>query len=215
MNWSNGVEFKRRPVPLIQKSKIVTIGSSAKEVKPTAPSTGAASIHRTGTIVGSSNEGSNIAQAGAKPADVYLHNPRGGNVADNRVESKIADRSKLSKQARQKLLETSSASAGKQLAETSGTQSNRTPPVVARRPVSTAGLNPGGIRETPDQRLANPKFVPQASNRKTPVVSGHPVSAVGLGQGTTHTSPDQRLANPKFVPQASNRGRSEPAQPAR
>jgi hypothetical protein len=103
--------------------------------------------------------------AGAKPADVYLHNPRGGNVADNRVESKIADRSKLSKQARQKLLETSSASAGKQLAETSGTQSNRTPPVVARRPVSTAGLNPGGIRETPDQRLANPKFVPQASNR--------------------------------------------------
>jgi hypothetical protein len=103
--------------------------------------------------------------AGAKPADVYLHNPRGGNVADNRVESKIADRSKLSKQARQKLLETSSASAGKQLAETSGTQSNRTPPVVARRPVSTAGLNAGGIRETPDQRLANPKFVPQASNR--------------------------------------------------
>ena len=63
MNWSNGVEFKRRPVPLIQESKIVTIGSSAEEVKPTAPSTGAASIHRTGTIVGSSNEGSKMRRA--------------------------------------------------------------------------------------------------------------------------------------------------------
>jgi WXXGXW repeat (2 copies) len=41
----------------------------------------------------------------------------------------------------------------------------RTPPVVARRPVSTAELGQGGIHETPDQRLANPKFVPQASNR--------------------------------------------------
>jgi WXXGXW repeat (2 copies) len=41
----------------------------------------------------------------------------------------------------------------------------RTPPVVARRPVSTAELGQSGIHETPDQRLANPKFVPQASNR--------------------------------------------------
>lgn len=64
--------------------------------------------------------------AGAKPADVYLHNPRGGNVADNRV--------------------------------------NRTPPIVRRQPVSTAGLSQAGIHETPNQRLANPKFVPETSN---------------------------------------------------
>ncbi len=65
--------------------------------------------------------------AGVKPADLYMHNPRGGNVADNRV--------------------------------------NRTPPIVRRQPVSTAGLGQGGIPETPNQRLANPKFVPEASNR--------------------------------------------------
>jgi hypothetical protein len=41
----------------------------------------------------------------------------------------------------------------------------RTPPVVSRRPVSTAGLEQRGIQESPAQRLANPKFVPQASNR--------------------------------------------------
>jgi hypothetical protein len=41
----------------------------------------------------------------------------------------------------------------------------RTPPVVSRRPVSTAGLAQHVIRENPDQRLANPKFVPQPANR--------------------------------------------------
>jgi hypothetical protein len=40
-----------------------------------------------------------------------------------------------------------------------------TPPVVSRRPVSTTGLGRHGIQEHPAQRLANPKFVPQASNR--------------------------------------------------
>jgi hypothetical protein len=111
-----------------------------------------------------------------KPADVYLHNPRGGNVADNRVESKITDWSKLGKQARQKLLEKPRslgevkgepkvADGKKTESEASGTQASRTPPVVVRRPVSTAGLGQHGIQESPDQRLANPKFVPQASNR--------------------------------------------------
>jgi Planctomycete cytochrome C/WXXGXW repeat (2 copies) len=42
---------------------------------------------------------------------------------------------------------------------------NRTPPVVSRRPVSTAGLGQHGIQEHPAQRLANPKFVPHPSNR--------------------------------------------------
>jgi Planctomycete cytochrome C/WXXGXW repeat (2 copies) len=42
---------------------------------------------------------------------------------------------------------------------------NRTPPVVSRRPVSTAGLGQRGIQEHPAQRLANPKFVPHPSNR--------------------------------------------------
>jgi len=35
---------------------------------------------------------------------------------------------------------------------------NRTPPVVSRRPVSTAGLGQHVIQEHPAQRLANPKF---------------------------------------------------------
>jgi hypothetical protein len=44
----------------------------------------------------------------------------------------------------------------------------RTPPVVPRRPVSTAGLSQQAIQEHPAHRLANPRFVPQASNRGRP-----------------------------------------------
>jgi hypothetical protein len=131
-----------------------------------------------------------------KPADVYLHDPRGGAVeanADDRREgkreSKIAEdrgKSKIAEDRTESKIansirngwhppETSLVKDGKRFAETKSVESKqtrsgklsttRTPPVVARRPVSTAGLGQHGIQESPDQRLANPKFVPQATNR--------------------------------------------------
>ncbi len=116
-----------------------------------------------------------------KPADVYLHHPRGG-VADRREgksaegngKPKIAEDRSKSKFADDRGSPTS-ISKEKQVAETKSGESRqtssrnlattRTPPLVPRRPVSTAGLGQHGIQESPDQRLANPKFVPQASNR--------------------------------------------------
>jgi hypothetical protein len=134
---------------------------------------------------------------GKKPADLYLHNPRGADadnrrerktaehkgeptIAESRNESKIAEdrtESKIADSIRHgwHSPDTSLAKDGKRVAESTSVESkqtpsrnlatNFTPPVVPRRPVSTAGLGQGGIHETPDQRLANPKFVPQASNR--------------------------------------------------
>ena len=74
---------------------------------------------------------------------------REGKSAEGRGESKIADdrRDRTEQRASRELT------------------TNRTPPVVSRRPVSTAGLGQHVIREDPAQRLENPKFVPQASNR--------------------------------------------------
>ena len=116
-----------------------------------------------------------------KPADAYLHHPRGG-VADRREgksaegngKSKIAEDRSKSKFADDRGSPTS-ISEEKQVAKTKSGESRqissrnlettRTPPIVPRRPVSTDGLKQHGIQESPDQRLANPKFVPQASNR--------------------------------------------------
>jgi hypothetical protein len=115
------------------------------------------------------------------PADAYLHHPRGG-VADRREgksaegngKSKIAEDRSKSKFANDRRSSTS-ISEEKQVVEAKSGESRqtssrnlattRTPPVVPRRPVSTDGLGQHGIQESPDQRVANPKFVPQASNR--------------------------------------------------
>jgi hypothetical protein len=93
-----------------------------------------------------------------RPDDLYLHNPRGGIGDADRREGKSAEGRRESKIADDRRDRTE-RTASRELA------ANRTPPVVSRRPVSTAGLGQHGIQEHPAQRLANPKFVPQPSNR--------------------------------------------------
>ncbi len=93
-----------------------------------------------------------------RPDDLYLHNPRGGVGDADRREGKSAEgrgESKIADERRDRTERTASRER----------TTNRTPPVVSRRPVSTAGLGQHVIQEHPAQRLANPKFVPQASNR--------------------------------------------------
>jgi hypothetical protein len=103
----------------------------------------------------------------SRPADLYLHNSRGGVVdadAGSRKEGKTVQGSRESKLAEGK--EESKIADYRRESQTSRNPTTaRTPPVVTRRPVSTAGLGQHGIQESPGQRLANPKFVPQASNR--------------------------------------------------
>jgi hypothetical protein len=128
-------------------------------------------------------EGERDHRVPGRPDDLYLHNPRGGVAdGDDRREGK-SDEGKGKSRFTENRRESSSEKDGKRFADdrresriaddrnrTERTASrelttNRTPPVVPRRPVSTAGLGQHVIREDPAQRLANPKFVPQASNR--------------------------------------------------
>ena len=107
-----------------------------------------------------------------EPMNSHKKEPK---TADNRSESKIAESKRESKIAdnhredKKDRRDPVSQPADLYLHGPRGAlvdrSTNRTPPVVSRRPVSTAGLGQGGIHESPDQRLANPKFVPQASNR--------------------------------------------------
>jgi len=107
-----------------------------------------------------------------EPMNSHKKEPK---TADNRSESKIAESKRESKIAdnhredKKDRRDPVSQPADLYLHGPRGAlvdrSTNRTPPVVSRRPVSTAGLGQGGIHESPAQRLANPKFVPQASNR--------------------------------------------------
>ena len=93
-----------------------------------------------------------------RPDDLYLHNPRGGVGGADRREGKSAEGRGESKIADDRRDRTERTASREQT-------TNRTPPVVSRRPVSTAGLGQHVIQEHPAQRLANPKFVPQPANR--------------------------------------------------
>ena len=116
-------------------------------------------------------------QGDKRPADLYMHSMRGAeDPTDNRVESKVGEQrseSKLSEgkgeskiaQPDSPVIQGGRVVVRRSTAETPVRQLDRTPPVVPRRPVSTTELSQHAIKETPDQRLANPKFVPLASNR--------------------------------------------------
>jgi hypothetical protein len=89
---------------------------------------------------------------------------RESRIGDERRDSRTADDRREGKSAEDRRLqkiggERTESQTSRNLTTT------RTPPVVSRRPVSTAGLGQQGIQESPAQRLANPKFVPQPANR--------------------------------------------------